>query len=85
MVSQSEALAESLEALDLRPEHAALVGYCRGLAAAIDQFPSRATLWREYRPAIELLLAAGEGAESDGEARLLELVSTAVRHPEKAG
>lgn len=85
MVSQADALEASIEALSLRPEHAALIGYCRGLAAALDEYPSRATLWREYRPALELLLAVGEGAESDGEAQLLELVSTAVRHAEKAG
>lgn len=85
VVSQSDALAETVEALSLRPEHRALVAYCEGLAAALDDYPERATLWREYRPAIELLLAVGEASEDDGEAALLKLVSTPVRHAKKAG
>ncbi len=85
MVSQAEALAETVEHLNLRPEHRALVAYCEGLAAALDEYPARATLWREYRPAIELLLVVGEASESDGEAALLELVSTPVRNSKKAG
>lgn len=83
MVSQAAALAETVEHLNLRPEHRALVAYCEGLAAALDEYPSRATLWREYRPAIELLLEVGE-ASDDGEAALLELVSTPVRNAETA-
>jgi hypothetical protein len=85
MVSQAEALKEALAAMDLRPEHRALVGYCEGLAEALDEFPSRATLWREYRPAIELLLAVGEAKADDGKAQLLSLVSTPVRDSTKAG
>lgn len=84
MVSQAEALAETVEALNLRPEHRALIAYCEGLAAALDEYPARATLWREYRPAIELLLQVGEASEGDGEAALLKLVSTPLRHTETA-
>ena len=85
MVSQSDALAETVEVLSLRPEHRVLVAYCEGLAAALDEYPERATLWREYRPAIELLLQVGEAEDDNGEAALLELVSTPIRDTKKAG
>ncbi len=85
MVSQTDALAETVEALNLRPEHRALIAYCEGLAAALDEYPERATLWREYRPALELLLVIGEASESDGQAALLQLVSTPARDASKAG
>ncbi len=85
MVSQVEALAESVAALNLKPEHRALVAYCEGIADALDAHPDRASLWREYRPALEILLVVGEVGESDGQAAFLELVSTPVRDSEKAG
>lgn len=78
MVSQAEGLEEALKAMDLRPEHAGYVAYCRGLAAALDEFPARATLWREYRPALEHLLGLGEVAEDDGQAAFLRLVRPPV-------
>ncbi len=84
MVKQVTALRRSLKALDLRPEHGALVAYCEGIAAVIDEHPERATLWREYRPALEKLLAVGEVASDDGQAALLELVSTPVGNAKKA-
>ncbi len=85
MVSQTEALAISVEALNLRPEHRALVAYCEGIADALDAHPERASLWREYRPALEILLQVGEVSDSDGQAAFLELVSTPVRDTKKAG
>lgn len=85
MVSQVEALAKTVAALNLRPEHEALRAYCEGLATALDEFPQRATLWREYRPALELLLVAGEVAEDDGQAAFLRLVSAPVGDAKKAG
>ena len=85
MVSQAAALQNTIEALDLKPEHEALVAFCEGLAEAIDLDPGRASLWREYRPAVERLLSLGEVAEDDGQAALLELVSTPVGNSKKAG
>lgn len=80
---QVEALREAVKALDIRPEHGALVAYCEGIASVIDEHPERATLWREYRPALEMLLTVGEVASDDGQAALLELVSTPVGDPKK--
>lgn len=85
VVSQAEGLAQTVAALDLKPEHAALRVYCEGLAAAIDGQPDRASLWREYRPALEMLIAVGEVAQDDGEAALLSIVSTPVGDAPKAG
>ncbi len=76
VTSQVEALRRVVEVLELGPEFGALVAYCVGLAEVIDQHPERATLWREYRPAIELLLHVGESGEDDGAASLLQLVRT---------
>ena len=78
MVSQLDALHETVKALEVKDEHAALVAYCEGLAEVLDEHPDRASLWREYRPALELLLSVGEGAADDGEAAFLELVRTEV-------
>lgn len=83
MVSQLDALHETVEALNVRDEHAALVAYCEGLAEVLDAYPDRASLWREYRPALELLLSVGEGAD-DGEAAFLELVRSPVGHSKTA-
>lgn len=83
--SQLRALRQTMRALKLRPEHAALVAQCEGLAAALDEKPSAAALWREYRPALELLLAAGEATPDDGEATLLRLVSTPVGNAAQTG
>ena len=80
MVSQLDALHATIEALGLRDEHSALVAYCEGLAEVIDEHPERATLWREYRPALEILARVGETNEDDGSAQLLELVRTPIRH-----
>jgi hypothetical protein len=85
MVSQSEALARTLGVLSLGPEHDALVAYCAGLAAALDDHPDRASLWREYRPALEMLARANEGGVDDGQAALLELVRTPVGYEADAG
>lgn len=76
MVSQLEALRSTLAAMDIKPEHQALAAYCEGLAEVLDEHPERATLWREYRPALELLATVGVAGEDDGQAALLELVRT---------
>lgn len=85
MVSQHAALLKAIESMKLGPEHGALIAYCEGLAEVIDEHPERATLWREYRPAIEMLLASGEvDEEDDGQAALLRLVSTPVGNAKKS-
>lgn len=85
MVSQVEALERTIAVLSLGTEHDALVAYCLGLAEAIDGHPDRASLWREYRPALELLARVGEGSEDDGQAALLELVRTPMGDKANAG
>jgi hypothetical protein len=85
MVSQVEALERTIGVLSLGQEHDALVAYCLGLATALDEHPDRASLWREYRPALELLGRVGEGADDDGEGSLLQLVRTAVGYEADAG
>ena len=85
MVSQTEALARTVEVLALGTEHDALVAYCMGLAEALDEHPDRASLWREYRPDLEMLGRVGGGAEDDGEGSLLQLVRTAVGNEADAG
>jgi len=84
MVSQRAGLKRALEAMDLGPEHAALVAYCEGMAAQLDHDPTNGALWREYRPALVLLMSLGE-TESDGQAALVELVRPPVRHTEAPG
>jgi hypothetical protein len=76
VVSQVAALRETLAALDLRPEHAALVAYCEGLAEVLDEHPATPSLWREYRPALESLLALGGGGEDESQAVLLKLLTS---------
>lgn len=85
MVSQVAALRAAIEALDLGDEHAALVAYCEGLAETIDEHPERASLWREYRPALEILLRVGESAADDGEKALLALVRPPMVDAAEAG
>lgn len=84
MVSQAEALARTVASLTLGSEYDALIAYCAGLAEVLDEHPERATLWREYRPALELLVRAGEVEADDGEATFLRLVSTSVGDTSKA-
>ncbi len=90
MVSQLEAVRAAVKTLDLGSEYGPLIAYCEGLAEQVDLHPDSAALWREYRPAIELLIAAGEVDETeDGEAQLLTLMRTAVGYaktgPRKPG
>jgi hypothetical protein len=84
MVSQVEALGATVTALDLGCEYRALIAFCEGLAEQIDLHPDRASLWREYRPALERLLVLGDVADDD-QASFLNLVRTPVRDPETPG
>jgi hypothetical protein len=85
MVSQAEAFREMIAGLEIAPEHAALVAYCEGMAEQIDEKPWVASLWREYRPALEFLVRASEVDEDDGQAALLELVRTPLGDAKKSG
>ena len=80
-MSQADAFRSMVAGLQLGPEFAALVAFCEGLAEQIDLFPGRATLWREYRPALERLILAGD--VEDGEATVLELMHSALGDAEK--
>lgn len=52
----------------LRPEHAALVTMVQGLASSVDDEPQNASLWREFRAALETLRQIGlEGQEDEDE------------------
>lgn len=84
-MSQLEALRKTVESMTLGAEHGALVAYCEGLAEVIDDHPERASLWREYRPAVEMLISLGVADEDDGQAALLELVRTPVGDKKKTG
>jgi len=83
-VTLTAGLEATLEALELGPEHEALIAYCRVLADHIDNDKDDAALWREYRPALMALLAFGE-SESDGQAALIELVRPPIRHTPATG
>lgn len=85
MVSQAEALRSTVEMMDLKPEHTALIACCEGLAEQIDLHPERATLWREYRPAVEFLLSVAEDGADDGQTAFLELVRSPVGVEKKSG
>ena len=76
--SQAEACRLVVEVLELGPEYGALTAYCQGLAEVIDQRPGQATLWAEYRPALELLISAGDTGVDESHAQLLELVRSSV-------
>ncbi len=70
-----------LEGIEFGVECGALVAYCEGLAEVIDEHPERASLWREYRPALEMLVRLAEVEDDDGSAALLELVRAPVFAP----
>ena len=87
MPSQVVALEVTLAAIGdrLGPDREALRAAARGLAAAVDELPTRATLWTEYRAVLDTLFEqAGEVAD-DGQASLLRLVSTPMGHEEESG
>lgn len=85
VTSQVEGLQRTVAALELGPEADALVAYCFGLAEALDACPEKAALWREYRPALELLLRVGEVEEDDGQAAFLRLVRPPIRDAADTG
>ena len=61
----------------LRPEHAALVTMVQGLASSVDEEPQNASLWREFRAALETLRQIGLEDESDQDE--ISLIIAALR------
>lgn len=61
------AAGETLSALAgrLGPEHEALAVMVGNLAAAVDESPQDASLWREYRMAVSLLEEASRSDDDD--------------------
>lgn len=47
----------------------ALIALARGLAAAVDQEPGNAALWREYRAAVAALSEAGAAGDIDDDTK----------------
>ena len=82
-MGQFEAAQEAVEAVRklgvLEPEDGAILQMVVGLAAAVEADPGNASLWREYRGALnDLRKIAGDGGDSFGEA--MERLSAAVRN-----
>ena len=85
-----EAVDQTIGALQsdgkLRPEHAALVTMVQGLASSVDEEPQNASLWREFRAALETLRQIGlEGEEDEDEISLIIAAlrgSASVQHGE---
>jgi hypothetical protein len=73
------AASETIDALELGPEHEALCVMVRSLASAVDANPTDAALWREYRMAVSLLREAAEIDDGDGDDQQAFLA--AVRTP----
>ena len=64
-----EAVDQTIGAMEsdgkLKPEHAALVTMVQGLASSVDEEPQNASLWREFRAALETLRQIGLEDEQD--------------------
>lgn len=64
MSLNSDAVAQTVEALRvagcLRDQDAALVQVVQSLALAVDSEPGNASLWREFRAALDSLMRLGE-------------------------
>jgi len=74
--TNSYAVQQTIDALEadgkLRDEHAAVVAMVRGLAASVDGEPGNASLWREFRAALETLRQIGlEGEDDEDEVQLI--------------
>ena len=86
-----EAVDQTIGAMEsdgkLRPEHAALVTMVQGLASSVDDEPHNASLWREFRAALETLRQIGlEGQEDEDEISVIIAAlrgAAQVRNPEK--
>ena len=89
-MTQVESLAETIAALRssgrLEQVDAATVAVAQGLAAAIDADPTNASMWREYRAAVETLRGVGADSNSDDAftEALAAIMRPAVRNAEDA-
>lgn len=77
------AAGDTIDALAARlgPEHEALVVMVRNLAAAVDERPQDAGLWREYRMAVSLLEEVARSDDDDGAADESSSFLRAVQTP----
>lgn len=71
MSLNAAAVARTVEALRvagrLQDEHAATVQMVESLALAVDSDPGNASLWREFRAALDSLLKVGEVNNDDAD------------------
>jgi hypothetical protein len=78
--SQKAGLDRTLRALQdtgrLSGEHEALVALAKGLAAALDEAPENAALWREYRAVVATVAEAGTDDPDDDTKRFLFTIRT---------
>ena len=81
MSLNAAAVARTVEALRvagrLRDEDAATVQMVESLALAVDSDPGNASLWREFRAALDSLMKIGE--VNDADADEINLILTALR------
>ena len=88
-----EAVDQTIGAMEsdgkLKPEHAALVTMVQGLASSVDEEPQNASLWREFRAALETLRQIGLEDEQDEDEISLIIAalrgSASVHNAEDAG
>jgi len=85
----AKALAATLKALRdlgrLELVDEAVVALCRSTAKAVDQFPERATLVKEYRECLVLLSDVGVSDGSDELEALLEALHASLGDDQAAG
>lgn len=92
-VSNVHAVQQTIGALTsdgkLRPEHSAVVAMVQGLASSVDDEPGNASLWREFRAALETLRQIGlEGEQDEDEISVIIAAlrgPASVQHEEDAG
>lgn len=82
--TNASALNATLRSLDLSPGTEAVVQAARSLAAAVDDDPSKAALWSEYRSALGVLMEVAADGADDESAAVLELLRTPVPHAKDA-
>lgn len=81
MSLNAAAVARTVEALRvagrLQDEHAATVQMVESLALAVDSDPGNASLWREFRAALDSLMRIGEVNDADQDE--INLIISALR------
>lgn len=80
-MTQVESLSVTIQALGqlgrLEQVDAATVAVAQGLAAAVDADPTNASLWREFRAAVETL--RGVGAETSNDDAFAQAIAAIMR------